>query len=111
MFALGEAIVMKRYLVLIRRNGEYSIWSSYERLVDIESAMYDEFRDAEVGTEYVVLDTDGTGNSIVYTYRIERRVIRRDIGALEQAWPSEEAATAYPVRVGDGADLIRFVGK
>ena len=99
-----------RYLVIHRAvEGHYSIWSSYKTLDEIEPVMHDEFREASLGDEYVVIDTAGTGNSIVHTYAIERRVIRREIGALEKPWSKREKPQAYPMDIGDGAKVVRFV--
>jgi hypothetical protein len=78
-------------------------------LNQIEAEMYEEFREAPLGTEYVVLDTHGTGNSVVHVYKVERRIVRREVGALETAWSDREEPKAYPMDIGDGAKLVRFV--
>jgi hypothetical protein len=104
---------MKRYLVVHREtNGTYYVWSSYDSVDEISTAMYREFREAGLNEEYVVLDTQGTGQAIVRVYKVERRVLYRDVGALEKNWPEgkhDEAVKAYPVKIGDGGYLLRYI--
>ena len=104
---------MKRYLVLHRyTDGKYSVWSSYDNLENISADMYEEFREALPGTEYIVVDLEHTGNGIVRIYSVERRVVFRDVGALERAWPPLQCEmVAYNRELGDGAFLVRFSGK
>lgn len=104
---------MKRFLVLYRSpDGEYYLYSSYDDAGVIHKEMYREFRCARLNSEYLIVDTAGTGNAIVGTYKIERRVILRKLGSLEKAWPDgkkDEDVGAYAQYIGDDALLVRFV--
>lgn len=101
---------MEQYVVMHRQEkGVYSVWSSYAKLDRIESELYEAFLNAPLGDEFVVIDTHVKGNGVVCVYKTERRIIRREIGSLEKAWSKDRKPKAYPIDIGDGAKIIRFV--
>lgn len=101
---------MARYIVLHREiDGHYCIWSSYPNSNLIEAELYEAFIEAELGEEFIVLDSVQEGTPIVGVYTIERRVIKRETGALEKAWANHPKPKAYSQNIGDGAAIIRFV--
>lgn len=101
---------MDRYLVIHRqKDGRYSVYSYYDKLDEIETDLYESFRETRLGEEYIVIDTDSLGNGVIGTYTAERRIVCRKVGALETAWSDKDKPNAYSVDIGDGAKILRFV--
>jgi len=93
-------------LVLHRKGLEFSVYSTLDTEAEILHMLAGPFQDSSCGEQYVVVDTQGTGNAIVGAYTVEKRVIYREVGAMERSCGEH----TIRVKVGDGAYLVRYYG-